>query len=348
MAFHRRFVGPLIALGLIGLAACRAGEAPVSGGPSPSSSPAELERVDVFGSAILDRGTLLARHGEALAEVLRRPDDVAARAEVKRALIAEGGFAFVDLALVTYYGPERTYLTVDLVDAGDERRMTFGSPPTEQLPDPDGLIELWREYEAKFFAALESGATLGEPSKCRFWHCLGFETPELSPYADRFAARVPASADSLAQILSGDARPDHRAAAAFLLAHLPDGARVVELMLPAIRDPEPRVRNNAMRVLAMAAMKDPEIGIPLQPIIAALGYPTTTDRNKAAAILAPLSRLERNRAAIRAGAGELLVQMLALRQPNNHDFAYQILKNLSGRDLGEHDVAAWRAWLRRP
>jgi hypothetical protein len=172
--------------------------------------------------------------------------------------------------------------------------------------------------------------------------------PDLAPYAERFAARVPARADALAAVLREDARPDHRADAAFLLAHLPDGAGVVELMLPAIRDPEARVRNNAMRVLAMIAAKDPTIAIPLPPILAALDYPTTTDRNKAAAILASLAKLEPNRAAIRAGAGDLLVKMLALRQPNNHDFAHEILKDLAGRDLGEHDVAAWRAWLARP
>lgn len=43
---------------------------------------------------------------------------------------------------------------------------------------------------------------------------------------------------------------------------------------------------------------------------------------------------------------EFLVEMLALKQPNNHDFAYRILKQVSGRDLGEHAVESWRAWLR--
>jgi hypothetical protein len=43
----------------------------------------------------------------------------------------------------------------------------------------------------------------------------------------------------------------------------------------------------------------------------------------------------------------MLVDMLALRQPNNHDFAYLILKTISGRDFGEHAVDDWRAWVRR-
>lgn len=46
-----------------------------------------------------------------------------------------------------------------------------------------------------------------------------------------------------------------------------------------------------------------------------------------------------------ARAGPTLLKLLALEQPNNHDFAYQILKQVSGQDFGEHEVARWRAWL---
>jgi hypothetical protein len=30
---------------------------------------------------------------------------------------------------------------------------------------------------------------------------------------------------------------------------------------------------------------------------------------------------------------------------NNHDFAYSILKAISGEAYGERDAAAWQAWL---
>ena len=100
-----------------------------------------------------------------------------------------------------------------------------------------------------------------------------------------------------------------------------------------------------LRVLAVIANDHPEIAIPLDPVLEALQFPTTTDRNKASAILAGLARRPEHRAAIRANAGPALIAMLALAQPNNHDFAYEILKLISSRDLGEHAIAEWRAWL---
>ncbi len=44
-------------------------------------------------------------------------------------------------------------------------------------------------------------------------------------------------------------------------------------------------------------------------------------------------------------AGATLLAMLRLQQPNNHDFAYSILKRISGQSFGERDYAAWEAWL---
>jgi hypothetical protein len=37
--------------------------------------------------------------------------------------------------------------------------------------------------------------------------------------------------------------------------------------------------------------------------------------------------------------------MLRLSQPNNHDFAYKILRTVSGKDYKARDYAAWEKWL---
>ena len=181
--------------------------------------------VDVFGSAILDRDTVLARHGAELAALVRaphpsRPSDLAER------LRAEYDLAFAEISIITYYPKRERFVTVDLVDAIDrERRMPFFARPTDSHPDPDGLIALWAEYEAKLDAVRD--APLGT-TPCPFWHCLGFEHPTLVPYRDQLAARVAPREAALATILRGDRRDHHRAFAAFLLAHLASGDRVVE------------------------------------------------------------------------------------------------------------------------
>jgi hypothetical protein len=251
-----------------------------------------------------------------------------------------------------YFSSRATYVTLDLVDADDRaRRMRFGPEPTGTHPDPDGLLALWEEYAEKALKMLMDGTVKPEKEPCPFWHCLTFAHDSLLPYRDAFAKRVPTVWLELAAVLREDRRKDRRAAAAFLLAHIASGERVVELMLPSITDPNELVRNNAMRVLALIAEDHPAIAIPVAPILEALHFPATSDRNKASAILDSLTRRGLDpamRDQLLAGAGEVLVDMLALRQPNNHDPAYRILKQLSGRDLGEHAIDAWRAWLRAP
>ena len=316
-----------------------------------------LERVDVFGSKHFDRDQLIARYGSELVELVRAVDanDDAVRTKkeaLEAKLTAAGKFALVDIAIITYFSPNRSYVTVDLVDEADRaRRMTFAAAPTGEHPDPDNLLALWREYQDKAMGLLMDGKiTPTAEEKCPFFHCITFAHESLAQYKDAFAKRVPPHETTLAKILREDKRDEHRALAAFLLAHISSGQRVVELMLPVVRDPSELVRNNAMRVLAMIAQNYSSIPIPVAPVIEALHYPTTTDRNKASAILDGIAKHAdaQTKAAIKIGAGEVLVQMLALRQPNNHDFAYSILKSISGQDFGEHGDAIdkWRAWVR--
>ena len=65
----------------------------------------------------------------------------------------------------------------------------------------------------------------------------------------------------LASIIKSDMSAQKRASAAYLLAHIEDGRKLVKALLPAVYDPEAKVRNNAMRVLSQVADKHPELGI---------------------------------------------------------------------------------------
>lgn len=334
--------------------ACGHAAAPPSKAPAPA--PAEYDRIDTYGSAKLDRERLLARWGKELAQLLRDIEDEkeheklhASRVAIEQSINAAGDFAFVHISVITYFSPNRSFLTVDLVDAADrKRRMTFApTPATTERPDPDGLVALWQEYEEKAMSLLMDGKISPGNEACPFWHCITFAHESLLPYREAFAKRVPAAEETLAEILRDDPREEHRGAAAYLLAHLASGPRVVELLLPSVRDESSLVRNNATRVFALMAQSHPEIALPIEPFIEALDFPETTDRNKSLAVLAGLAQHgdAARRAAIRKGAGERLVAILALRQPNNHDFAHQILVAIAGRDLGERDVTAWRRWL---
>ena len=83
----------------------------------------------------------------------------------------------------------------------------------------------------------------------------------------------------------------------------------------------------------------------------ALSMPETTDRNKAGALLKALledmkpEALKAQRASYVRQVGPQLVAMASLQQPNNRDYARQVLQLLSGEkyETGEQ----WKAWLAR-
>lgn len=90
-------------------------------------------------------------------------------------------------------------------------------------------------------------------------------------------------------------------------------------------------------------MKD--VAIPIDPFLEALDYPETTDRNKALATQDGLAARPENKPVLLNKAGPRLIKLLRLLQPNNHDFAYSILKKVSSTDFGERSYKDWEAWL---
>ena len=280
--------------------------------------------------------------------VAEKDEERKALSERLKARLVELGFAWGRVSRIIYFRQPKneTYVTIDVVEPADRaRRMPFDAPPTEDLPDVDGLAAAWDAYEAKGLELLRTHAMAPRRVECNAFHCLfGFDHPDLARYGTLFAERVPARRAELLRILHRAKDEDRRAAAAFLIAHLPDGNEVVAELLPALHDPSAVVRNNAMRVLQAIAHDHGEIAIPIEPALAALDYPETSDRNKALAIVDGLAERPESRAAIRAH-GRVLLALLALEQPNNHDYAYSILKKVSGQSFGERDYTTWEHWL---
>ena len=306
--------------------------------------------IDLFGTDQITPDEIERRFGadiRRLAVGKNDPESARLGPEIEREIHAMGDFAWVNLSFTTDYSPDATiYVSIDVVDEADrDQRLSFAEEPAEALKDPAGLVAAMSEYLDVGFELLGAGEIDGGRVDCPAFHCLfGYEHPSLSAYGERFVAEVPVHRAELEALLQRSGDSDERAQAAFLLAHIADGDALVRLLVPAIRDPDGLVRNNAMRVLMDIAHHHPEIEIPLEPVLLALQFPTAKDRNKASAILAALADRPEHHDAIVRGAGPVLLEMLELQQPNNHDNAYRILEKVSGEEFGERDYAAWRDW----
>ncbi|MDC3959863.1 HEAT repeat domain-containing protein [Polyangium jinanense] len=390
LTFSRR-TSPLVLLALLALAACGGSPAPdvaaATPPPPPAATPAPalpvtaaptasaaapappapppapapvLKGVDVYGTKKFDGAWVRTRFGETFQRWFDTEDEALTKKlekEMVDGILAEHkDIGWVQLSPVTYYNMgdvPQGYVTVDVVERKDmKKRLTFGPEPKGDFEDPAGLLAAWKEYESTFFRMMREKQIGPERVACPAFHCMGgYVHEKLAPYGEKFVKDVPPNEDKLIKILKEDKDPKDRAAAAFLLAHIKDGKKLVGLMLPLLDDPDALVRNNATRVLVNVAMFHHDVAVPLTPVLKNLNGPTMSDRNKAAAVTFGLvDRPDGAKlyAQVIKEAGPTLIALLELEQPNNHDFAYKILKKVSGKDFGGRDDAAWRKWLASP
>lgn len=307
--------------------------------------------IDLYRSRDLSRDTLVSRHAGVINAIRVAIDSGEmerigeAMSTLGRRLKAEHAFAQLEMSPIRYTRGDTIdwYLTVDVVDSIDIHRLAFDPPPEDDVGGADDLIQAWFDFEA---AGAQSSAFWSPGQPCPALHCLfTFDRPELAPYRTTFGREVVEKADVLARVAGHDRTPAKRAAAVYLLAHLNDPSRVADILLSRARDPSSHVRNNALRVLAFMVDHRGHTELPLDPILPLLDGPSTTDRNKAVAIVAGLARAADRRDEIKRRAGPTLLGLLALEQPNNHEIAYRALRTLSERDFSPRDYDAWGRWL---
>ena len=315
-----------------------------------------VHAIDVFGTTQISTEQVLQAWGDTITKFAEavysnhpNPEvDVGSLyQEIITGIQVMGDFAYVDVSPILYFEEGNPiFVTIDIVDAVDASvRMPFRAAPTGRFDDPEGLFQQWAEYEETGIALSRAGELSDGYDQCPALSCtFGFEHPDLQKFLPIFEAAIPPNREQLTQILQGDRDAAHRGYAVFLLAFTDDPTSYVQAITPAIKDSSSLVRNNALRVLIHIAQDYPEVPIPIAQVVEALGYPNTTDRNKAAYILVELAKRAEHRETLIEQAVPILLEMLKLQQPNNHDPAYRILTQLSGQQYGARDYAAWEQW----
>lgn len=312
--------------------------------------PAVLAGVDVFGSRTLASDDVIRVAGLELGMPAQLGDPAFEKAieDATARIQAKWDLAFVRLSPILYFGGEnkgKTFVTIDLVDRGDEARMRFAPAPRGHVADPGGLLAAWMSAEDDANKLLATGEL--DVGKCRGGlHCaLGFGHASLRDREDLFIAGAPKRWRALVDVLRHDRNDARRGAAAFVLAYAGPVDRVVAALVPSIDDPDPLVRNNVVRVLVEIQHHAQAPVVPVEPLLRALRFPETTDRNKAGYALQYLVAADpaRFRDQVLREDGDLLVEMTGLAQPNNRDPAVAILTSLAGADLGS--PGAWLLWV---
>jgi hypothetical protein len=311
---------------------------------------------DVFGTTRISIEQIKQRFGndiERLVQAIAAHDDktfIDLYSKVTLGIQAMGDFAYAEISPIIYFDKGNyCYVTIDIVEQRDKkRRLTFLPSPRKQFSDPDGLLAAWHQYEQTALTLVENDEVKTDRVRCPALHCIwGFDHPSLKSHEEIFQTKVPKNKETLKAILREDEKETHRARAALLLAHISDPQELVQALLPSMKDSSSFVRNSVLRVLSQIAKERRDVAIPVDPFLDALDLPSTIERSKALTTLDELATHDENKGTLIRRGGARLIQILKLLQPNNHDYAYTILKKISGKDFGERNYKAWQQWLER-
>jgi hypothetical protein len=258
-----------------------------------------------------------------------------------------GDYAYINIAPIYSHKNKNIFYVIDVVNKNDSKRLNnFYSEPDKSLPDPDGLLASWEEYLNLGIEKFNGETPDYQDIKCPVSHCVfGFDEPEFKKYKDIFIIGAEKNKNKLIEILHNEKNDIKRGNAAFLLGNLKDNNEVIKILTPAIHDPNLYVRNIVMRVLAIALKNDKTANFPIKDAIAALDNPTDNDRNKALKILQSLALQPRYAKYIEEHASSQLIAQLKTLQPDVHDLAYDILKQISGQKFGDRNYTAWQNWF---
>lgn len=261
----------------------------------------------------------------------------------------EGDFLYVDFNTVFYPGDKNKYTTIEVVNKNQLNRLRFISPiinAKNYQSKKDDLINQMIVFINIELQLLINNELNVKNIVCPVYHCIsGFKHPRLKPYLKIFNSGAIKEKKLIIDTLNNDPNPERRASAAFLMGHFNDPKEIISLLSPHVNDSNSSVRNNVMRVIAATMSKAKINQIDVTPFLDLLDSPENTDRNKALYVLLIAAESSASKNIIIQKGGDKLLALLQLKQPNNHEIAYKILKKISGKDFNENNLILWKKWL---
>ena len=269
----------------------------------------------------------------------------------------EFGFNFITIEHVQYPKNNNIYITVNTIEPNQPEKLKYVSEALNTEPanpntttaanNKSDAVEEMIKFEALALKYIFSKKTFSRKDLiCPVYHCIsGFADPTLKPYLKIFNDAAQNHLDEIVYILNNDKNPERRAAAVFIIGHLKNPNKIIEILLPQINSENATVRNNTMRTISSTMSKAKIYDVNPLPFIQLLDSPLVTDRNKSLLVLKQISKSDKHKYEIIKYGKDRLIANLRLTQPNNHNESYTILKEVSGKNYSDLDVKGWEKWL---
>ena len=266
-----------------------------------------------------------------------------------------GDFEVVKISVVYYPTEQTQFATLDLVRIGDiermpKKQMVVAKKKSVKSKELAQLFTVWNTYDDNNNRLLIRNQYDSTKKKCPVMHCTwGFDAVERKEILPKLQKGVAKHKKELMDIVKNTSLNEaEREQSVFILANDTNYQEMASFLINFTDDPSEGVRNNTMRVLAAIAAKHKIKDLDISRIFKALNYPYVTDRNKASYVLLGVVQNDPStHATVIMQSGQSLLELLKLKQPNNHDFAYSILRVLSNKNYGERDYKHWEQWIKQ-
>jgi len=302
-----------------------------------SKQETKIATIDFFGYGQLDvvklRSALPIKAGESI----ERSQWTSYRSRIEEAIRSVTGKPPTDVAPVCC--DEHGNLIIYIGVAGSSSiAVKHKRAPVGQVRLPAAPLKLNKETDDALTKAVLAGRTQEDHSN---GYALSSE-PELRTKQLQIREFALGNEELLRAVLSSSSDAEHRAIAAQFLGYVNVSARQIADLTDAANDPDPGVRNNAVRALGVIAGSSQERArmISAKPFIALLKSGQWVDRNKAGWLLINLtaSRDPKLLKQLRVEALDALIEMSRWRFTGHATFARRLLGRIAGIEEAKLDT----------
>ena len=311
--------------------------APSSAVASKSDEKTVIANIDLFGYGHLDVVKLRSVLPIQVGESIEQSEWSTYRSRIEKAIRSETGKPPTDVALVCCNENGNSMIYIGVAGASSVA-VQHKPAPTGKGRLPAAALKLSLETDEALRKAVLAGRTQQDHSN---GYALSVD-PELRATELQIREFALGNEELLRNVLLSSSDAEHRAIAAQFLGYVNVSARQIADLTEAGRDPDPGVRNNAVRALGVIASSSQQRArmIPPKSFIPLLKSDQWVDRNKGGWLMINLteSRDPKLLQQLRTEAMDALVEMARWHFAGHAAFARRLLGRIAGIEEAKLDT----------
>lgn len=182
---------------------------------------------------------------------------------------------------------------------------------------------------------------------CKDFQCIVPDDPVVENDLQNFRNSVEKNPELVKQTIEHDPILDRRRAAIFLLAYFKDPNEIAQVLNQTLQDKNYYIRHDTLRVYGELYAKAPQIQFDINRVLLSLKADHVAERNKALIFINEMLSEHKYQQEVKHQAALQLVKLLKLKQPNNHDLAYEILVKISRHPYPAQAISVWEEWAKK-